>query len=103
MRVVGVVAGTNVLKGLPSTRTSLGAALVDTSSELATAIGIAVTGTLLAALFTGSIASSDWSPLQAGQFETAVTVSGLALTVLAGALVAVGLVRSHGARGGRAG
>jgi MFS family permease len=103
MRVVGVVAGTNVLKGLPETRTSLGAALVDTSSELATAIGIAVTGTLLAALFTGSILSSDWSAARAAQFETAVTVSGLALTVLAGALVAVGLVRSRKAPGGRAG
>jgi hypothetical protein len=69
----------------------------------ATAIGIAVTGTLLAALFTGSIVSSDWSAARAAQFETAVTVSGLALTVLAGALVAVGLVRSRKAPGGRAG
>jgi MFS family permease len=94
MRVVGVVAGTNVLKGLPETRTSMGAALVDTSSELATAIGIAATGTLLAALFTGSIANADWSAAQAGQFETAVTIAGLTLTVLAGALVAVGLRRA---------
>ena len=95
MRVVGVVAGTNVLKGLPESRTSMGAALVDTSSELATAIGIAATGTLLAALFTGSIASTDWSASQMGQFETAVTIAGLTLTVLAAALVAVGLLRSR--------
>ncbi|SMG43968.1 MFS transporter [Agreia pratensis] len=95
MRVVGVVAGTNVLKGLPESRTSMGAALVDTSSELATAIGIAATGTLLAALFTGSIASTDWSASQMGQFETAVTIAGLTLTALAAALVAVGLLRSR--------
>ncbi|KJC62987.1 MFS transporter [Agreia bicolorata] len=96
MRVVGVVAGTNVLKGLPETRTSMGAALVDTSSELATAIGIAVTGTLLAALFSGSITAADWSRTQVTQFETAVTIAGVTLTALAAALVAVGLVRSRG-------
>ena len=94
MRVVGVVAGTNVLKGLPESRTSMGAALVDTSSELATAIGIAATGTILSAVFTGSIASADWSAAQAGQFEAAVTIAGLTLTVFAGALVAVGLRRA---------
>ncbi|WP_268750646.1 MFS transporter [Agreia sp. Leaf244] len=94
MRVVGVVAGTNVLKGLPESRTSMGAALVDTSSELATAIGIAATGTILSALFTGSIASTDWSTAQVGQFEAAVTIAGFTLTAFAGALVAVGLRRA---------
>jgi MFS family permease len=95
MRVVGVVAGTNVLKGLPETRTSMGAALVDTSSELATAIGIAVTGTLLAALFTGSITSTDWSASQTAQFEAAVTIAGLTLTLFAASLVAVAFARSR--------
>ena len=33
MRVVGMVAGTNVLRGLPKDRTTIGAALVDTASE----------------------------------------------------------------------
>lgn len=37
MRVVGVVAGVNVLSGLPRDRTSLGAALVDTASEVTAA------------------------------------------------------------------
>ena len=55
MRVVGVVAGNNVLRGLPQNRTSIGAALVDTASEIATAVGIAATGTILAALVGGSI------------------------------------------------
>jgi MFS family permease len=94
MRVVGVVAGTNVLKGLPESRTSMGAALVDTSSELATAIGIAATGTILSAVFTGSIASTDWSAAQSGQFGAAVTIAGITLTAFAGALVAVGLRRA---------
>ncbi|GAA2846711.1 MFS transporter [Actinoplanes cyaneus] len=95
MRVVGVAAGTNVLRGLPENRTSIGAALVDTSSELATGVGIATTGTILAALFTGSLTASTWSPAQAGQFQQALTIAALTLTAVAAALVAYGLIRSH--------
>ncbi|WP_440711394.1 MFS transporter [Herbiconiux sp. YIM B11900] len=98
MRVVGVVAGTNVLNGLPPTRTSIGAALVDTSSELATAVGIAATGTILAALFAGSLTGASWTPSQLAQFDTAVTVAGLALTALSAALVLFGIARAGGGR-----
>jgi len=101
MRVVGVVAGNNVLRGLPQDRTSVGAALVDTSSELATGIGIAATGTILAALFTGSITAPTWSATQVGQFQQAVEVAGLTLTVVAAALVGLGIHRARrGATGG---
>ncbi len=95
IRVNGVVAGTNVLRGLPQDRTSVGAALVDTASEVATALGIAVTGTVLAATFTGAITTSGWSAQQSAQFGEAVTVAGLALTVLAAALVGWGTVRAR--------
>ena len=95
IRVNGVVAGTNVLRGLPENRTSIGAALVDTASEVATAVGIAVTGTILAAIFTGSIAASHWSAEQAAQFTSAQTVGGLALTVVAAALVGWGFLRTR--------
>ncbi|MET0693492.1 MAG: MFS transporter [Propionibacteriaceae bacterium] len=99
MRVVGVVAGNNVLRGLPANRTSIGAALVDTSSELATGIGIAVTGTILAALFTGTIATAGWSAGQAAEFRLAVTIAGLTLTVVAAALVGWGWLRARGSAG----
>ena len=95
IRVNGVVAGTNVLRGLPATRTSIGAALVDTSSEVATAVGIAVTGTILAALFTGSIATPDWSAAQSHEFEAGIRIAGAALTVVAGALVGFGIARGR--------
>ena len=95
IRVVGVVAGTNVLRGLPSNRTSIGAALVDTASEVATAVGIAVTGTILAAVFTGSIAKADWSAGQTAQFEAGILIAGLSLTAVAAALVAFGIVRTR--------
>lgn len=94
IRVNGVVAGTNVLRGLPKDRTSIGSALVDTASEVATAIGIAVTGTVLAALFTGDIATADWSGHQTAEFEQAVSIAGGTLTITAAALVGWGIRRA---------
>lgn len=95
MRVVGVVAGTNVMTGLPANRTTIGAALVDTSSEVATGIGIAVTGTILAAVFTDDISSPTWTAEQAVMFQNGVTIAGLTLTAAAAACVWVGTVRSR--------
>jgi hypothetical protein len=68
----------NVLRGLPENRTSIGAALVDTSFEVTSGVGIAVTGTILAAIFTGNIATSNWSTHQTSEFREAVTTAGLA-------------------------
>lgn len=95
MRVVGVVAGVNVLRGLPENRTTIGAALTDTATEVTSGAGIAATGTILAALFTGDIATTHWSAQQTAQFREAVTVAGLTLTIVAAALVAWGFARSR--------
>ncbi|MFB8118133.1 MFS transporter [Streptomyces sp. NPDC055962] len=95
MRVVGVVAGTNVLRGLPPNRTTIGAALVDTAGEVATGFGIAVSGTILAALFTGNITAQRWSTGQTTEFREAVTSAGLTLTGLAAALVGGGIIRAR--------
>lgn len=95
MRVVGLVAGTKVLRGLPENRTTIGAALVDTAGEVTSGAGIAITGTILAALFTGSIATSHWSAEQTSQFREAVMVAGLTITAVAAALVAWGIFRSR--------
>ncbi|TDD57719.1 MFS transporter [Kribbella antibiotica] len=96
MRVVGVVAGTNVLRGLPENRSTIGAALVDTASQVTTGIGIAATGTILAAMFTGSIAAANWSAQQTSQFETAITVAAGSLTVVSAALVSWAYLRTRG-------
>jgi MFS family permease len=97
MRVVGVVAGTNVLRGLPESRTTIGAALTDTATEVMSGVGIAVTGTILAALFAGDIATSSWNAQQTMEFREAVVVAGLTLTVAAAALVGWGIVRTRNA------
>ena len=100
IRVNGVVAGTNVMRGLPQNRTSIGAALVDTSSEVATAIGIAVAGTVLAAQFAGSITTPDWSATQTAEFQGGLQLAGLILTAVAAALVVFGLLRTRTSRNG---
>lgn len=87
MRVIGVVAGVNVLRGLPEDRSTIGAALVDTASQVMTGAGIAVTGIILAGFFTGAITTPGWTPQQDAQFREAVTVAGLVLTVVAALLV----------------
>ncbi len=98
LRVIGAVAAVNVLQGLPSNRTTIGAALVDTSSEVTSGAGIAVTGTILAAMFTGTIAAPSWTAHQSAQFEQAVTIAGLVLTAMAAALVAWALMRTRTAK-----
>jgi len=95
LRVVGVVAATNVLRGLPENRTTIGVALVDTASQITTGVGIAVTGTILAALFTGDISGPNWSAQQTAEFRQAVTVAAFALTMGAAILVGWGMVRAR--------
>jgi MFS family permease len=95
LRVVGVVAGVNVLRGLPESRTSIGAALIDTATEVSSAVGIAVAGTILAALFVGDIAATNWTQQQGDQFEQAVTIAGLVLAGMAAVLVGWGIARSR--------
>lgn len=94
-RLVGIVAATNVMTGLPADRTTIGAALIDTSAQVTTGIGIAGAGTILAAFFTGSIATDHWTAAQADQFEAGVRTAGLAVTALAAALVLWGFLQAR--------
>ncbi|MFC4242558.1 MFS transporter [Gryllotalpicola reticulitermitis] len=93
MRVVGVAAGTNVMRGLPADRTTVGAALVDTASEVTTGVGVAIAGTILALMFSGTITAGDWTAHQTIEFRNGVTYAGLALTVLSALLVGWGVAR----------
>jgi MFS family permease len=87
MRVVSTIAGVTVMRGLPADQTSTGAALSDTSQEVAGSVGTAVTGTVVAAMVAGSLAGIGHSAAGAHSFENAVTVSTLALTAVCAALV----------------
>ncbi|BCJ39379.1 hypothetical protein GCM10010168_63730 [Actinoplanes ianthinogenes] len=95
LRVVGVVAAVNVLRGLPRSRTTIGAALTDTATEVTSGAGLAIAGTVLAAVFTGDLATDHWTPQQTAEFATASRVAGLVLTLTAAALVAWAYRRTH--------
>lgn len=98
MRVNGVVAGTNVMRGLPEDRTTIGAALVDTASEVATAAGVALSGAVLAALVAGDVSADPWTHQEVEQFGRVVPAAGGALALLAGACVAAGFAGVRRAR-----
>ncbi|MFF4622824.1 hypothetical protein [Nonomuraea jabiensis] len=91
-----------MVRGLPENRTTIGTALVDTATEVTSGTGIAITGTILATLFTGDIASSHWSPRQTVEFHQAVTIAGLTLTTVAAALVGWGIACTRHATGDHA-
>ncbi|SDH17806.1 MFS transporter [Klenkia brasiliensis] len=97
LRVVGVVAATNVMRGLPAGRTTIGAALTDTATQVAAAAGLAVAGTVLAAVLGDHLTGTAPGTAALG---TAVTLGGLTLAGLAAALVAWGLLRSRTAGSG---
>ncbi|BAL89166.1 putative MFS transporter [Actinoplanes missouriensis 431] len=85
MRVVSTIAGVTVMRGLPEDQTSTGAALSDTSQEVAGSIGMAVTGTIVAAAIAGSL--TEIGTTGTGAFENAVTTATLVLTAICAALV----------------
>ncbi|WP_433787802.1 MFS transporter [Actinomycetospora sp. CA-101289] len=102
LRISGVVAAVNVLRGLPENRTSIGAALVDTATEVSSGAGLAVAGTVLAAVFTGTIATQPWSASQVVEFREAVTIAGGVLTVAAAVFVGWAMLRTRGVADDRA-
>lgn len=95
VRVVMITATINVMSGLPPERTSLGAALSDTAPEVSNVVGVAVSGTAIAAIFTGRLTQPHWTSVQLSQFQDAVTIAILALAVVAAALVTWASVRSR--------
>jgi hypothetical protein len=85
VRVNSLVAGMNVFRGLPSTHTSTGSALVDTISQACAAVSIAFISFLLSLFVPATIFTSSAMPssITAAHLEQAITLSGLFLTGLA--------------------
>lgn len=98
MRIVMITSTINVMRGLPHDRTSMGAALNDTSQELASSFGFAITGTAIATLFSGSITAPGWTTEQTDQFQNAVTAAALILTILAATITAWATLRARPSR-----
>ena len=95
MRVVMIIATVTVMRGLPEDQTSIGAALNDTSQEVASSIGTAVTGIIVAAALTGSLSDIHAGTNGTHRFENAVTVATLALAAACAVLAAWAAHRSR--------
>ena len=95
LRIVGVVAGVNVMKGTPKNRTSIGAALVDTTDEITSGVSIAVVGTLIAAFFVGDFSKGHWTAIQSTQFHNAASLSSWILAIVAAVLIGWAFARAR--------
>jgi hypothetical protein len=96
LRVIMICATISVMKGLPPNRTSIAAALSDTSQEIGSGVGVAIGGTVFAALVAAPITGAAWTPEVIADFEDAVTISGVIVAVIASALLIWGAVLTRG-------
>jgi MFS family permease len=61
LRIVMTICAVGLIGAMPSNRTSIGAALNDTSQEVGSSVGTALIGTALAALVTTTLPAGTWS------------------------------------------
>lgn len=94
MRITMITATINVMRGLPADRTSIGAALNDTAQEIASGIGTAVVGIIIAASIAGALTGASWSPARTTAFQNSVSLGVLALTATSVLLLAIALIRT---------
>lgn len=91
LRTVMTICAVALIGAMPENRTSVAAALNDTAQEVGTSVGVAVVGTLIAALVTVELPSGTWSDDLVASFFHGERVTYAALSVL------VGLVAGWGA------
>lgn len=95
MRINGLVAGTNVFRGLPKERTGLGASLVDTAAQLAAGIGVTAVTIGLAAVGHLNTASVSWTARETASFSLATTVMIAVLAALSATCAVWAYARSR--------
>lgn len=83
LRIIMTVCPIAIMGSVPETQTSLGAALNDTAQEVGTSIGVAVTGSVLAAIL-GSAGFGQWSPAVVAAYFQGEQLAFILLAVLAG-------------------
>jgi uncharacterized membrane protein YraQ (UPF0718 family) len=98
LRTIMTICAVALVEAMPANRTSIGAALNDTSQEIGTSLGTAVVGTLIAALVTKALPGGAWSSDLVHAYFAGERTIYLAVAVLVGVIAAVGslsLTDSH--------
>ncbi len=90
LRMIMTICAVALVDAMPANRTTMGAALNDTAQEVGTSVGVAVVGTVIAALL-GAAGAGAWDAATVAAFFHGERV---AFVLLAGL---VGLVAGYGA------
>jgi uncharacterized membrane protein YraQ (UPF0718 family) len=90
LRTIMTICAVALVEAMPENRTSIGAALNDTSQEVGTSLGTAVVGTLIAALVTSTLPAGTWSPDLVHAYFAGERITYLAVAVLVGVIATFG-------------
>ncbi|WP_291314850.1 MFS transporter [Corynebacterium sp. UBA2622] len=98
LRIIMTVCAIALIESVPEEQTSLGTALNDVVQEVGSSLGVALVGTMIAALVTKALPADAWEPaLQASFFDGERVIYGV-LAVIIGVVVGYGastLTNSH--------
>lgn len=86
LRIVMTICAVALVDAMPSNRTSIGAALNDTAQEVGTSVGVALVGTLIAALVTENLPGGVWSSSLVASFFHGERVTYGILAVVVGVI-----------------
>ena len=98
LRTIMTICAVALVEAMPENRTSIGAALNDTSQEIGTSLGTAVVGTLIAALVTTALPASTWSTALVHSYFAGERIIFLAVAAVVGIIGTAGsltLTDSH--------
>ncbi|QHC65489.1 MFS transporter [Rathayibacter sp. VKM Ac-2759] len=90
LRTIMTICAVALVEAMDENRTSIGAALNDTSQELGTSLGTAVVGTLIAALVTKTLPAGTWSSDLVQSFFAGERIAYLVVAALVGVIATIG-------------
>ena len=90
LRTIMTICAAALVESMPENRTSIGAALNDTSQEIGTSLGTAVVGTFIAALVTTTLPSGAWRPDLVHAYFAGQRITYLAVAALVGVIATIG-------------
>ncbi|WAL39108.1 MFS transporter [Brevibacterium sp. BRM-1] len=91
MRTIMTTGAVALLGALPETHTSIGSAMNDTAQELGNAVGVAIVGTVMAAVVGSSLPQGAWDAATVAGFVHSQQISFAILAVIVVVLGAIGL------------
>ena len=89
MRIIMTTGAVALVGALPESHTSIGSALNDTAQELGNAVGVAIVGTVMAAVVGSSLPQGAWDAAMVDGFVHSQQIS---FAILAGIVLIMGCI-----------